>query len=132
VSVVFILVILFCARSAHHDSSLCAAAQSSAAITEGWNLSPPHGKLIPPGRVSSEIPKIPCAFDSARLHEGEADGVRQRIAQHVRALRDGLLGLPDRLASTLAAETDQRKVHVLLKTELTRELEALSHALGDG
>jgi hypothetical protein len=56
--------------------------------------------------------------------------VRQRIAQHVRALRDGLLGLPDRLASTLAAETDQRKVHVLLKTEITRELEALSHALG--
>ena len=40
------------------------------------------------------------------------------------------LGLPDRLASTLAAETDQRKVHVLLKTELTRELEALAHAIG--
>jgi hypothetical protein len=60
----------------------------------------------------------------------EADGVRQRISEHVRALRDGLLGLPDRLASTLAAETDQRKVHVLLKTELTRELEALAHSLG--
>ena len=53
-----------------------------------------------------------------------------RISEHVRALRDGLLGLPDRLASTLAAETDHRKVHVLLKTEITRELEALSHALG--
>ena len=51
-------------------------------------------------------------------------------AINVRALRDGLLGLPDRLASTLAAETDQRKVHVLLKAELNRELEALSHALG--
>jgi hypothetical protein len=60
----------------------------------------------------------------------EADGVRQRISEHVRALRDGLLGLPDRLASTLAAETDQRKVHVLLKAEITRELEALAHAIG--
>jgi hypothetical protein len=61
----------------------------------------------------------------------EAEGVRLRISEHVRALRDGLLGLPDRLASTLAAETDQRKVHVLLRTEITRELEALAHALGD-
>jgi phage terminase Nu1 subunit (DNA packaging protein) len=60
----------------------------------------------------------------------EAEGVRLRISEHVRALRDGLLGLPDRLASTLAAETDQRKVHVLLRTEITRELEALAHALG--
>jgi hypothetical protein len=60
----------------------------------------------------------------------EADGVRLRISEHVRVLRDGLLGLPDRLASTLAAESDQRKVHVLLKTEIHRELEALAHALG--
>ena len=59
----------------------------------------------------------------------EADVVRQRIADHVRALRDGLLGLPDRLSSSLAAETDQRKVHVLLKNELTRVLEALAHAI---
>jgi hypothetical protein len=59
-------------------------------------------------------------------------GVWLRISEkHVRALRDGLLGLPDRLASTLAAETDQRKVHVLLRTEITRELEALSRALGN-
>jgi hypothetical protein len=59
----------------------------------------------------------------------EAEVVRRRIAEHVRALRDGLLGLPDRLSSTLAAETDQRKVHVLFKNELTRELEALAHAI---
>jgi hypothetical protein len=59
----------------------------------------------------------------------EAEGVRMRISEHVRALRDGLLGLPDRLSSTLAVETDQRKVHVLLKTEISRDLEALAHAL---
>ena len=60
----------------------------------------------------------------------DAAAVRMRISEHVRTLRDGLLGLPDRLASSLAAETDQRKVHVMLKTEITRELEALAHALG--
>lgn len=59
----------------------------------------------------------------------EAEGVRRRIAEHVRSLRDGLLGLPDRLSSSLAAETDQRKVHVLLKNELTRELDALARAI---
>ena len=60
----------------------------------------------------------------------EAAGVRMRISEHVRAFRDGMLGLPDRLASTLAAETDQRKVHVMLKTEITRELEALARGVG--
>ena len=58
----------------------------------------------------------------------EAETVRLRISEHVRALRDGLLGLPDRLSSTLAAESDPRKVHVLLKTEISRELEALANA----
>ena len=45
-------------------------------------------------------------------------------------LRDGLLGLPDRLSSTLAAESDPRKVHVMLKAEIARELEALANAIG--
>ena len=62
----------------------------------------------------------------------EADAVRRRIAENVRALRDGLLGLPDRITSSIAAETgmEHRKVHVLLTTEITRELEALANAIG--
>ena len=39
-------------------------------------------------------------------------------------------GLPDRLATVLAAESDPKKVHVMLKTELSRELEALANAIG--
>jgi hypothetical protein len=60
----------------------------------------------------------------------EADAVRKTIADAVRSMRDGILGLPDRLATVLAAESDAKKVHVTLKTELARELEALAHAIG--
>ena len=60
----------------------------------------------------------------------EAVAVRKTIAEAVRSLRDGILGLPDRLATVLAAESDSKKVHVTLKTELSRELEALANALG--
>jgi hypothetical protein len=60
----------------------------------------------------------------------EAEAVRKTIAEAVRSLRDGILGLPDRLATVLAAESDSKKVHVTLKTELSRELEALANAIG--
>jgi hypothetical protein len=59
----------------------------------------------------------------------EADAVRKTIADAVRTMRDGILGLPDRLATVLAAESDPKKVHVSLKTELSRELEGLAHAI---
>ena len=60
----------------------------------------------------------------------EAEAVRKTVADAVRSMRDGILGLPDRLATVLAAESDAKKVHVTLKTELSRELEALAHAIG--
>ena len=59
----------------------------------------------------------------------EAEAVRKTVADAVRAMRDGILGLPDRLATVLAAESDTKKVHVTLKTELSRELEALANAI---
>jgi hypothetical protein len=59
----------------------------------------------------------------------EAEAVRKTVADAVRALRDGILGLPDRLATVLAAESDAKKVHVTLKTEISRELEALANAI---
>jgi hypothetical protein len=52
----------------------------------------------------------------------EAELVRKTIA-------DGILGLPDRLATVLAAESEAKKVHVTLKTELARQLEALANAI---
>ena len=59
----------------------------------------------------------------------EAEVVRKSMADAGRALRDGILGLPDRLATVLAAESDPKKIHVTLKTELSRELEALANAI---
>ena len=57
----------------------------------------------------------------------EAELVRKTIADAVRGLRDGILGLPDRLATVLAAESEAKKVHVTLNTELARQLEALAN-----
>lgn len=51
----------------------------------------------------------------------EAEGFR--IGRQV---RDAILNVPARLAGILAAETDQRRVHDLLETELRQALEALA------
>ena len=59
----------------------------------------------------------------------EAEVYRKAAADAFRTFRDGLLGLPDRLATTIAAESDPKKVHLALKTENSRELEAASDAV---
>jgi len=59
----------------------------------------------------------------------KAEVVRKSMADAGRTIRDGILGLPDRLATVLAAESDAKKIHVTLKTELSRELEALANAI---
>jgi hypothetical protein len=68
-------------------------------------------------------------FETKQARLIEAEAVRKTIAEAVRAIRDGILNLPDRLATVLAAESDPKKVHVLLKNELARELEGLAHAV---
>jgi hypothetical protein len=45
-----------------------------------------------------------------------------------RQIRDAVLGVPDRLAGIMAAETDQHKIHALLTQEFLRALESLSHS----
>jgi phage terminase Nu1 subunit (DNA packaging protein) len=55
------------------------------------------------------------------------EAVRAAIVEKVRVARAALLGIPDRLAARLAAETDPKAAHALLLTELRRicaELEA--------
>ena len=68
-------------------------------------------------------------FETKQARLIEAEAVRKTVAEAVRTIRDGILGLPDRLATVLAAESDSKKVHVILKAELTRELEGLAHAI---
>ena len=75
----------------------------------------------------AKLRKLEFETRQGRLIEVEA--VRKTVANAVRALRDGILGLPDRLATVLAAESDAKKVHVTLQTELTRELETLANAI---
>ncbi len=47
-----------------------------------------------------------------------------------RTVRDNLLNIPDRLAATLAAETDVDRVHHLLSVEIRKALEELAGANG--
>ena len=68
-------------------------------------------------------------FETKQARLIEAEAVRKTVADAVRGIRDGILALPDRLATVLAAESDPKKVHVVLKAELTRELEGLAHAI---
>jgi hypothetical protein len=68
-------------------------------------------------------------FDARQGKMIEASAVKQSLADAGRGVRDGILGIPDRLAATLAAETDQSKIHMILKTELTRELARLADAI---
>jgi len=68
-------------------------------------------------------------LDRAEGRMLEAEPVRKMIADAARIMRDGILGIPDRMAPILAAETDPRKVHDILKTELSRELDAIANAI---
>lgn len=54
------------------------------------------------------------------------DEVQRRAFSIARTVREALFNIPDRLASQLAGETDPRRVHLVLTTELTRALEALA------
>ena len=68
-------------------------------------------------------------FESRQHKVIDGAVVKKAISDKVRGVRDGILGLPDRLATVLAAESDAKKIHVTLTTELSRELEALANAI---
>jgi hypothetical protein len=59
----------------------------------------------------------------------EAEVYRKTTANAFRAFRDGMLGIPDRVSTVVAAESDPKKVHLALKTEISRELEAAADAV---
>src|SRR5215471_5148399 len=53
-------------------------------------------------------------FDRQRCALIDAAAVKKTISDAARGVRDGVLSIPDRLAATLAAEPDQKKIHSLL------------------
>ena len=59
----------------------------------------------------------------------EAEVYRKTAANAFRAFRDGMLGIPDRVSTVVAAESDPKKVHLALKTEISRELEGAADAV---
>jgi hypothetical protein len=59
----------------------------------------------------------------------DAEQVRKAQSKLLRAVRDRLLEVPDRLADELAAESDPSLVHEMLRTELRAVLIALSAEL---
>lgn len=65
----------------------------------------------------------------------EAATVRRALFPVVWSLRDALLAVPDRVASTLAAEADERAVHAALSADLLAALDSATdelHAVAAG
>lgn len=58
----------------------------------------------------------------------DADDVKKVAFDTGRRVRDGILGIPDRLSTMLAAEKDPKKIHELLTKELRKALENLNNA----
>jgi hypothetical protein len=51
-----------------------------------------------------------------------SDEVQVAAFNRFRQFRDGMLNIPDRLAAVLAAESQPRRVHELLTTEIRKAL----------
>ena len=91
---------------------------------------------VPKGGPSLAVSKQVKAAYEAKLTEldfkqrnGELVSTRDVKSQAftlARAVRDGMMGIADRLAPQLAASTDARQVHALLTTEIRVALRALA------
>lgn len=58
-----------------------------------------------------------------------ADAVEKAATLAAKAMRDAVLGIPDRCASLLAAETDVARVHAILSNEIRQALNGLADRL---
>jgi hypothetical protein len=80
-------------------------------------------------RIKSEVERGRLLELKAKVEAGkyvDADEVKVAAFNRARIVRDELLSIPDQLAAVLAAETDARKVHVLLAAEVRQALEELT------
>ena len=101
-----------------------------------------HLRAVAAGRVESpelteqrtRVARTKADRDELRLRReiGElvdADGVRRALADIGTAARDAWLSLPDRLAATVAAETDTSRAHALLLADVERTISTFSAAI---
>ena len=86
--------------------------------------STPH---IDSGKEHGQLRRLEFETKQGKLIE--ADVYRKTAANAFRAFRDSMLGIPDRVSTVVAAESDPKKVHLALKTEISRELEAAADAV---
>lgn len=120
------------------------AAQQDAG-QEGGDEDEDGGKPAAGRPISSPLNKAKAARETyeARIAEfryrkmkGElvdAAEVKREFATAARHVRDGLLAMPDRIASIIAAETDPDRVHQLMIEEIEQTLTALAdHGAEDG
>jgi hypothetical protein len=77
---------------------------------------------------SGKLLRLEYQTRSGRMVEREQ--VRQRINEHLAVIRSSLDKFVADTSPAIAAETDRRKVHSLMRTEITRSLHRLSTILG--
>jgi hypothetical protein len=110
-----------------------------AAAATGSPASPPAPDQAPqqlhgdPGYLKSRASQAEADARIAQLKAAELEGqlvrvdqVRAQLASQLAPIREGLLQLPARLASMLAAQTDAGRVQTMLEAEIHQVLAPLS------
>lgn len=80
-------------------------------------------------RIKSETERARLLEIKAKVETGkyvDIEDMRAAAFRRGRIIRDGMLGIPDRIDAIVAAETDRRKVHQIITDEINRVLEELS------
>lgn len=85
--------------------------------------------LLMKTRIKNEIEKGKLLQARAQAEAGElinAEQVKASAFNKARIIRDGMLNIPDRLASVLAAIENEKQIHEMLTKEIRTVLEELS------
>lgn len=81
-------------------------------------------------RIKNEVEKGKLLEARAKAESGElvnADAIKEAAFNKARVVRDGMLNIPDRVASIIASMDDEHKIHEILTREIRLVLEELSN-----
>lgn len=81
-------------------------------------------------RIKNEVEKGKLLEARAKAESGElvnADQIKEAAFNKARVVRDGMLNIPDRVASIIASIDDEHKIHEILTHEIRLVLEELSN-----
>lgn len=98
----------------------------------GADPAPPQHLHAEPGYLKSKAAQAEADARISRLKAAELEGqlvrvdqVRAELAAKLAPVREGLLQIPARLASTLAAQSDPGRIQILLEAEIHQVLAPL-------